>query len=87
LDEDTFQVAAADLYDSRGQLWRYQETYAMQYYDAAVPLYSGQPIYDLNSGAYIVSFTSFEEKQPHKFGERYKLSDFQPDALRRIGTK
>jgi hypothetical protein len=43
---------AADLYDSRGQLWRFQETYAMQYYDVNVPWYSGMSFYDLNSGVH-----------------------------------
>jgi len=86
-DEDTFQVAAADLYDSRDQLWRFQETYAMQYYDVNVPWYSGMTFYDLNSGSYALAFTSFEEKNPPVFGVRGKLSDFQPDALRRVGSK
>jgi len=86
-DEDTYQLAAADLYDSRGQLWRYQETYAMQYYDATVPWYSGIGFYDLNSGAYTLAFTNFEEKSAPVFGVRGKLADFQPDALRRLGTK
>jgi hypothetical protein len=86
-DEDSYQVAAADLYDSRNQLWRYQETFAMQYYDANVPWYSGIGFYDLNSGAYTLAFTSFEEKSAPVFGVRGKLADFQPDALRRMGTK
>jgi len=86
-DEDTFQLAAADLYDSRGQLWRFQETYAMQYYDANVPWYSGVSFYDLNSGAYTLAFASFEDKAPPVFGVRGKLADFQPDALRRLGSK
>jgi hypothetical protein len=86
-DEDTFQVAAADLYDARGQLWRYQETFAMQYYDVNVPWYSGIGFYDLNSGAYTLAFASFEEKSAPVFGVRGKLADFQPDALRRMGTK
>jgi len=86
-DEDTYQVAAADLYDSRGQLWRYQETFAMQYYDAGVPFYSGIGFYDLNSGAYTLAFASFEDKGAPVFGVRGKLADFQPDALRRMGTK
>jgi len=86
-DEDTFQLAAADLYDSRGQLWRFQETYAMQYYDVNVPWYSGMSFYDLNSGAYTLAFASFEDKMPPVFGVRGKLADFQPDALRRMGTK
>jgi len=86
-DEDTFQLAAADLYDSRGQLWRFQETYAMQYSDANVPWYSGVSFYDLNSGAYTLAFASFEDKAPPVFGVRGKLADFQPDALRRLGSK
>ena len=86
-DEDTFQVAAEDLYDARGQLWRFQETYAMQYYDANVPWYSGISFFDLNSGAYTLAFTSFEEKGTPVFGARGKLADFQPDALRRLGSK
>lgn len=86
-DEDTYQLAAADLYDSRGQLWRFQETFAMQYYDVKVPWYSGIGFYDLNSGAYTLAFTNFEEKAAPVFGVRGKLADFQPDALRRMGTK
>ena len=86
-DEDSYQLAAADLYDSRGQLWRLQETFAMQYYDANVPFYSGMTFYDLNSGAYTLAFTSFEEKGVATFGVRGKLADFQPDALRRMGSK
>jgi hypothetical protein len=86
-DEDTFQNAAADLYDSRGELWRYQETYAMQYYDALVPFYSGIGFFDLNSGAYQLSFATFEDRGAPVFGVRQKLIDYQPDALRRMGSK
>jgi hypothetical protein len=86
-DEDSYQLAAADLYDSRGQLWRFQETYAMQYYDVNVPWYSGMSFYDLNSGAYTLAFASFEDKAAPVFGVRGKLADFQPDALRRLGSK
>jgi len=86
-DEDTFQNAAADLYDSRGELWRYQETYTMQYYDALVPFYSGITYYDLNSGAYELSFATFEDRGAPVFGKHQKLSDYQPDALRRMGSK
>ena len=86
-DEDTVQNAAADLYDSRGVLWRFQETYMMQHYDASVPLYSGITFYDLNSGAYQLSWATFEEKAPSVFGVKYKLADFQPDSLRRMGGK
>ena len=86
-DEDSMQLAVSDMYDSRGSLWRLQETYEMQYYDAMVPWYSGIVFYDLNSGAYQLAFASFEEKNPAVFGVRGKLADFQPDALRRLGSK
>ncbi len=84
-DEDTFQLAAADIYDAHNQLWRTQETYAMQYYDAKVPGYAGISFNDLNSGAYILDDVTFEEKRPEVFGNKFRLIDFQPDALRRMG--
>ncbi len=86
-DEDSYQLAFADLYDARGALWRTQETYAMQYYDAQVPWYIGMSFNDLNSGAYAMDFATFEEKRPVVFGKKFKASDFEPDALRRLGGK
>lgn len=84
-DEDTFQLAAADLYDAHNQLWRIQETYAMQYYDAKVPGYAGMSFNDLNSGTYMLDDATFGEKPPQEFGKKFRLIDFQPDALRRMG--
>ena len=40
VDEDTWQVAVQDLYDSRGNLWRYQDGPTIQYYDVQVPWYA-----------------------------------------------
>jgi hypothetical protein len=34
-----------------------------------------------------LSLLDNEIKQPWKFGEKGQWSDFQPDSLRRIGTK
>ena len=86
-DEDSHQLAFADLYDSRGALWRTQETYAMQFYDAQVPWYVGMSFNDLNSGAYSLDFAGFEEKHVTVFGKKFKASEFEPDALRRMGGK
>ena len=87
IDEDTWQVAAADLYDARGQLWRYQDGSMAQFYDAQVPWYSAYTIHDLISGSYILNQTSFDTNTTWKFGVKGKLSDFEPDELRRQGTK
>lgn len=87
LDEDTWQVSAADLYDTRGQLWRMIEGHMMQYYDAQVPWYTNQVIMDLNSGAYISNFLSNEVTDPWKFGAKSNMNFLNPDNLRRLGNK
>jgi hypothetical protein len=87
IDEDTWQLVVADLYDSRGNLWRYQDGPTIQYYDVLVPWYAEFTVHDLTSGAYIMNQTSFDIATPWKFGVKGKLADFQPDELRRLGTK
>jgi hypothetical protein len=87
VDEDTWQVVVSDLYDSRGNLWRYQDGSTIQYYDVLVPWYAAYTIHDLTSGAYLISQTTFDVATPWKFGVKGKLADFQPDELRRMGTK
>jgi len=60
---------------------------AMQYYDAKVPFYRVNVWHDLTSDAYLVSTFTNEIREPWTFGPKGKWSDFQPDALRRAGTK
>jgi hypothetical protein len=59
----------------------------IQFYDAKVPWYRSNIWHDLTNGSYLFSLLDNEVKQPWKFGEKGKWGDFQPDALRRIGTK
>jgi hypothetical protein len=59
----------------------------MQFYDAKVPWYRSNIWHDLTNGSYLFSLLDNEVKVPWKFGEKGKWADFQPDALRRIGTK
>ena len=55
VDEDTWQVSVQDLYDSRGNLWRYQDGATIQFYDVQVPWYAAYSYHDLTSGGYLVS--------------------------------
>jgi hypothetical protein len=87
LDEDTWTVVYEDAYDTRKQLWRVSIHPMIQFYDAKVPWYRSNIWHDLSNGNYLFSLLDNEIKQPWKFGEKGKWSDFQPDALRRIGTK
>jgi hypothetical protein len=87
LNEDTWTVVYEDAYDTRNNLWRVAIHPMIQFYDAKVPWYRSNIWHDLNNQAYLLSLLDNEIKTPWKFGEKGKWSDFQPDALRRIGTK
>jgi hypothetical protein len=87
LDEDSWTVVYEDAYDTRKSLWRVAVHPMIQFYDAKVPWYRANIYHDLNNGNYLLSLLDNEVKQPWKFGEKGKWSEFQPDALRRSGTK
>lgn len=83
IDEDTWQVAHADQYDGRGELWRPHELYTVYFYDAKNTWIAGDSQYDLQARRYLVMGLTNEEK-PIKFGEKFELSKFSPDNLRRV---
>jgi hypothetical protein len=87
LDEDTWTVVYEDAYDTRKTLWRVAIHPMIQFYDAKVPWYRSNVWHDLNNQSYLLSLLDNEIKAPWKFGEKGKWGDFQPDSLRRIGTK
>jgi hypothetical protein len=87
LDEDTWTVVYEDAYDTRKNLWRVAIHPMIQFYDAKVPWYRANIWHDLNNQSYLLSLLDNEIRAPWKFGEKGKWGDFQPDALRRIGTK
>jgi len=87
VDEDTWQIAYEDACDTRGELWRVAIGPEIQFYDAKVPLYRANIWHDLNSGAYLITYLDNEISEPWKFGAKGKWADFQPDMLRRKGTK
>ena len=87
LDEDTWTVVYEDAYDTRNNLWRVAIHPIIQFYDAKVPWYRANIWHDLNNQSYLLSLLDNEIRTPWKFGEKGKWGDFQPDALRRIGTK
>ena len=84
VDEDSWAIVHADLYDARGNLWRVQEGHAMQFYDVPGPWYAMEAVYDLQSGRYMTDFMTNEEK-PAGFNKLRKLSDYSTEALRNSG--
>ncbi|GAB2879305.1 DUF1329 domain-containing protein [Pseudoduganella ginsengisoli] len=85
IDEDTWQVAHADAYDGRGELWRVHEIGAIQYYDAPTPYFAYEAQYDLQARRYLLTGLSNQEK-PIKFGLKLEPSYFTPDNLRRLSN-
>lgn len=62
LDEDSWGIMAVDLYDSRGQLWKLQESHPVMYYDPKDPhpISAAELVYDLQSGRYAAQALSNE---------------------------
>lgn len=84
IDEDSWAILAADLYDGRGELWRMQEAHSLQRYDVLSSIHVSDVSYDLQARRYIVSGLENEEKRA-QFGIKANLKDFSTAALRRSG--
>lgn len=87
IDEDSWSLLLEDAYDNRGGLWRVGLHGVSQVYDAQVPLYDFHLWHDLTSGGYALAGISNETKSIRKVGITGRMSDFEADALRRLGTK
>ena len=87
LDEDSWSVVAEDAYSTRGDLWRVALHGLVQYYDAQVPWYRLSIYHDLQSGTYFAAGLDNGVNHPIRFNIQGQLADFQPDALRRAGTR
>jgi hypothetical protein len=86
-DEDSWQIALADHYDGRGQLWRVGEGHAVSHYQQQVPTYTLEALYDLIAGRYIALGMKNEEKRGVEFGFKANSADYTPAALRNAGVR
>jgi len=90
LDEDTWLPVLVDGYDSRGQLWRVQETAPQLLYE--VPTCPNQTTiyYDLTAGRYVMTPNMNEEPEADYLAVSKGLiteSGFTPDDIRRMGRR
>lgn len=84
LDEDSWQIVAVDLYDARGELWRFSEGHLINFYEVPLMLPSVETHYDLKSGQYLAGALQVE---PVRFNVNLTRADFTPDTLRREGNR
>ena len=88
VDEDTWQISAADLYDGRGELWRVKEAHNVLHYQESVPWYAVEISHDLISGRYLPIGLD-NEIRGYQYNWDYKVSEreYTPAALRRSGVR
>lgn len=86
VEEDSWQVAMADNYDVRGQLWRVTENGIAYAYDAKVHYLNASFYQDLVSGAYSAENITSEEPTAAQFNRREPLpNEFTPAGMRSSG--
>lgn len=85
IDEDSWSIAAADCYDSRDTLWRYQEGFVLSLVADKAVVTAPMVIYDLFSGRYIVNNLPNEQGFVAKFGQKFPAGYFTPQNLQKLG--
>ncbi|MBI5693514.1 MAG: DUF1329 domain-containing protein [Verrucomicrobia bacterium] len=86
IDEDSWQILAADQYDGRGQMWRVSEAHCINYYDAQTFWSTLEVHIDLQNGRYLAIGLD-NENAMYDFGVKRTPADFTPDSLRREGLR
>ena len=86
IDEDSWQILAADQYDGRGQMWRVSEAHCINYYDAQTFWSTLEVHFDLQNGRYLAVGLD-NENAMYDFGVKRTPADYTPDSLRRDGVR
>lgn len=89
LDEDTWGIVAADLYDGKGELWRVTLSYPRTFYEVPATWSGGLNVFhDLQSGRYHVQGLVNDETTGPDYSHRPPgARKFTPAELRRRGKR
>ena len=86
VDEDSWQILLADLYDNRDQLWRMSEGHVINYYEKPLMWPTLEVHTDLQAGRYLA--LGLDNEFPIcTFDIEYSSRDFTPASLRRAGRR
>jgi hypothetical protein len=84
IDEDSWQVSIADMYDNRDELYRVAVAYGINYYEVPTHWSTLEVYYDLNSRRYIaIGLDNLEDMYDFKTEQKARM--YTPAALRREG--
>ncbi len=88
LDEDTWAIVAADLYDGKGKLWRVEENHLFMAPEIPACVTGADFYFDLNADRYLADNLILGKGNENYRAEATVNSDmFSPDALRRGGRR
>lgn len=86
VDEDSWTIAAVDCYDTRGNLWRYEEGFIFPLLKSKAVVAAPTVFYDLSSGRYAVQNLVNEEPYLVKTGVSIPRAFFTPQHMKRLGS-
>ncbi|TQV81511.1 DUF1329 domain-containing protein [Aliikangiella coralliicola] len=86
IDEDSWQIAVTDIYDTQDELWRVGFAHAINYYDVPTLWSTLEVFHDLKSGRYLAIGLDNEDAM-YDFNAKRTKKDFTPAALRRAGRR
>ena len=86
VDEDSWSILLADLYDNRDQLWRVSEGHVINYYEKPLLWQTLEVHTDLQAGRYLA--LGLDNEFPMcTYDAKLTSRDFTPSALRREGRR
>jgi hypothetical protein len=80
VDEDSWTIVLADLYDSRGEYWRFQEGHPVTYYHVPTVTTIPEIVYDLPSGKYLITAMNNEDK-PYQPAPGLTVTEFSAGMI------
>jgi hypothetical protein len=86
VDEDSWMILLADIYDNRDQLWRVSEGHSVNYYEKPLLGFTLEVHTDIQAGRYLALGLN-NEYPMNVFGSNYSSRGFTPSALRRMGRR
>lgn len=86
VDEDTWQIVLVDVYDRRGELWRWQEAHTYMAYDKPHPaLPAVETCYDIQSSRYLAFNMNNEDEEIKEM--EFSPSYFEPGSVQKQAIK
>ncbi len=86
VDEDSWNILLADIYDNRDQLWRVSEGHLINYYEKSITTPTVEAHIDVQAGRYLA--LGLKNEFPMiDFSPGLTPRDFTPAALRRQGRR